>query len=101
MKWLFFIFLTGVVLVMLVGGVSYFFYKATEAPSVESAPYAIQTYSQDGMMVPSRVYYASEIRIQDGYPVIKTYWKLDGERYKKQNGEKTLPTNSRIIRREQ
>lgn len=99
MKWLFFIFVIGLISVIGVGGFGYFQMKAHDEPTLEDAPYVIQTFSQDGKMIPSRVYYAADVEIVDGKPVIKQYWTFDGGAYKKENKEKVLPENSRIVRR--
>lgn len=99
MKWLFFIFLIGLVIAVGVGGFGYVTMKMHEEPAIKDAPWVIQTYSQDGMSIPSRVYYASEVEMVNGNPVIKNYWTYNGQTYNKQSGEKELPANSRIVRR--
>ena len=99
MKYVFYIFLIGLVIFIIIGAFSYFFIKNQDPPSIKDAPYAFQTYSQDGVMVASRIYYAAEVAIINNKPVIKEYWTLDGKTYKKHGGEKELPENTRIIRR--
>lgn len=83
------------------GAVGYFEMKMNQPPSFEDAPWVAQTFSADDMMVPSRLYYVSEVAIIRGKMIIKDYWTFDGKRYKKHTGEKTLPENSRFIRRRQ
>lgn len=84
-----------------VGAAGYFEMKTNQPPSIEDAPWAAQTFSEDGMRIPSRLYYASEVAIIRGEMFVKDYWTFDGKRYKKHTGEKALPKNSRFIRRRQ
>lgn len=81
------------------GAVGYFEMKMNQPPSIEDAPWVAQTFSSDGMRIPSRLYYASEVAIIRGEMVIRDYWTFDGKRYKKHTGEMSLPKNSRFIRR--
>ena len=99
MKYVFYIFIIMLIIFFAVGAVSYFFIKSQDPPGVDNAPYAFQTYSQDTLMIPSRIYYATEVVIIDNKPVISNYWTLDGKTYKKHGGEKILPENTKIIRR--
>ncbi len=78
-------------LLMLIGGVLPFFYQPGSLPATSSANWAIQTYSTDGLHIPSRIYYAEKVEFRDGVPVISGYWTFDGEKYHKQRGEKALP----------
>ena len=99
MKYVFYIFIIGLVIVVAIGAVSFFYVKSLEPPSVEDAPYALQTFSQEDPIVPSRIYYASEVVIIDGKTILDTYWTIDGDKYKKHNGKKELPENTKVIRR--
>lgn len=106
MKWigriLFFGFLVFVVGIITVGAVSYFYSKGLQPPPVDKARYGLQTFSQDGMMIPSRVYYTNSVIIKDGKPVITDYWILDGSRFKQKSDKdgKELPANTKIVRRQ-
>lgn len=100
MKWLFFMFLIMLTIIIGVGGFSYLQIKMQSPPSIEDALWAVQTYSQDGDHIPSRVYYTSAIEIVGGKTVIQDYWIYDGSRYIKHSDEKELPKDSRIIRRQ-
>jgi len=94
----------GVILVlMIVLGVISFLFRLGEAPSISKAPWAIQTYSNDEMRIPSRYYYAESVDIIDGTPVITGYWTYDGKKYRHQRGDKAFPLaeygNIDIVRR--
>lgn len=93
------VFLSIVVLFLAVGAIGYVAAKAKEPPTIEDAPWAIQTFSQDGKMTPSRVYFVAEVTIEHGQPIMHEYWAFDGAKFKKYNKDKTLPANARIIRR--
>ena len=101
MKWILIIFLILLGVVLIIGGLGYLQLKSQTPPSVEDAPFAVQTYSQDDMKVPSRVYYPLDVKIINGHPIIKEYWSFDGSRYRKYNEEKELPENSKVIRRKE
>lgn len=75
-----------------------------EPPDAEKALWAIQTYSNDAMRIPSRVYYASTLEFDDaGTPIISNYWIFDGKEFHKQRGSKAFPStdygNIDIVRR--
>ena len=99
MKWFFRIILLGIAAVLLLGVYAYFSLKSTVPPEIEKAPYAIQTYSSDGMMIPSRIYYAEEVVIEGSVATINEYWSYDGEKYHKQKGEKEIPEPYKLVRR--
>jgi hypothetical protein len=93
-KWLPRIFLCGLVVWILSGVVGYYLNKPAAPPSVRDAPWVIQTYSNDILRVPSRVYYATDVEIkQDGTPVAKTYWSFNGNNYKKHSGTIEFPVS--------
>lgn len=98
-KWIGRLIFLGIVGGFLLGAYAYFGLKGTLPPDIESAPYAIQTYSSDGMMIPSRIYYADEVLIEGGVATISGYWSYDGEKYHKQKGEKEIPEPYKLIRR--
>src|SRR3990167_6461051 len=86
--------LIGIVfLLLLLGGViSFIMVSATESPSIDKALWAIQTYSNDAMRIPSRIYYAQKITyLEDGTPVIIGYWLLSGGKFKFVRGDKPFP----------
>ena len=78
-------------LLMLIAGVASFFIRPGEIPDVDKAPWSIQTYSNDEMRVPSRIYYAQELIMDDNTPVIVNYWTYDGEKYHYHKGELPFP----------
>jgi len=54
----------------------------TAAPGVDKANYSIQTYSQDELRIPSRIYYSQDIVIDGDYVFTKGYyWSFDGEKF--------------------
>jgi len=99
MKYIFLIFLIIVVLVLAAGGIAYLDIKTKEPPSIEDAPWAIQTFSQDDMRIPSRYYFVAEVTIEHGQPTMSEYWAFDGKRFKKYTDDKVLPPDSKIVRR--
>ena len=83
-----------IALLLFILGIASYFIRPGELPSVENAPFAIQTYSPDNMRVPGRIYIAEEIGyLGDGTPFIKNYWtlNLNGESYKRHRGVKEFP----------
>ena len=99
MKWIGRLFLLGVFSGLALGAYGYFSLKATMPPAIDSAPYAIQTFSSDGMMIPSRIYYAENVVIDGGSATVSDYWSYDGEKYHKQKGEKEIPEPYKLVRR--
>lgn len=82
------------ILYLIVGGVWFYFAsKGGNLPPVEDAPWAIQTFSNDEMRIPGRIYYASDIEIlPDNTPVAKApYWAFDGKDYYKVKEDKPFP----------
>lgn len=98
-KWIGRIFLLGVIAFIAIGAYGYLELKASEPPSMRDAQWACQTYSQDGSMIPSRIYFAADVEIVDGKAVISNYWAKEGDKFRKQKGTKELPENTRILRR--
>ena len=90
-KWIPRLILSVIILFVVGGVVTYLINKTTELPSIKDAPWAIQTYSNDEFLIPSRIYFAEEVEIVDGAPVITHYWNYDGERYKSHKGNKAFP----------
>lgn len=74
--------------VLLVVGALVFASAPDPAPSIEKAPYGIQTYTND---VPSRAYYAQNIRLEGNVPIVTGYWDFDGKDFKFHKGEKEFP----------
>jgi len=75
-------------LLLLVAGALVFATGPDEAPDIEKAPWGIQTYTDD---VPSRVYYAEDVRLEGNMPIIKGYWSFNGKKFKFNKGEKEFP----------
>ncbi len=81
-----------ILLLLVAGGVAYCQVNRTaQVPDVEKAPWVIQTYSNDAMRIPSRIYLAEMIDYDGDTPVIKNYWRLDGGRYIFVKGKKEFP----------
>ena len=103
MKWIGRIFMLMVIATLVscagAGAYGYITMQSMSPPDAENAPWALQTYSQDGMAIPSRIYYATDVEIVDGHPLISDYWILDGDKFKKGKDDKTLPANTKIVRR--
>ncbi len=92
-RWVPRLILCGIVLFVLIGVVAYFINKPPEPPSIEDAPWAIQTYSNDELRIPARVYYAASMELRGDTPVAIVYWDFDGKHYRKHGGEKVFPQN--------
>jgi len=74
---------------MVIGAVVSLFYKPGELPDNTRAEWAIQTFSNDDMRIPSRIYLAEKIRYDDdNTPIITNYWTYDGEKYIYHTGDK-------------
>ncbi len=82
-------------LTLLIVGVASYFWHPNDPPSVQDAPWVVQTSS--------RVYYAKEINTVKGSPAIRVYWTSDGGGWKKQKTElvfdKKLYGQVAIVRR--
>lgn len=102
-KWFFRLILCGIVLIIIIGVIAYIANRSTIPPSVESAPWAIQTYSNDELKIPSRIYLAETVEIVDGMAIATNYWRYDGKRYKRDRGDIVFPEelygNIKITRR--
>ncbi len=82
----------GLLLVlMLVAGTISFFNQPDIAPSMEDAPWAIQTYSNDAFHIPSRIYYAKKLEYIYNCPTIIGFWSFDGKDYKFSKESKSFP----------
>ena len=100
MKWIFRIFLLGFVVFIAVGAFAYFYLKGQEPPDIANAPFAIQTYSQDDLMIPARVYYAENVMVSGGILTMRVYWDKDGDRYHKHNEDKPILEPYKLVRRQ-
>jgi hypothetical protein len=99
-KWLGRFFVLGVLIVVIIGGVTYCDFRGTQPPSLEDAPYALQGYYEtDGLKIPTRIYYAEKIELVDGKALLETYWTLDGTKFKKHEGRKEVYPPYSVIRR--
>lgn len=78
-------------LMIIIGVITFFIPKNTEPPTVEKARYGIQTYSNDALKIPSRIYFTNSIGVVDGTTIIDGYWSYDGEKYKYHRDEKKFP----------
>lgn len=76
---------------LILAGIVSFIFRPGEAPSVEKAPWGIQTYSVDGLKTPSRYFLAESVEIIDGTPIMSNYWKFDGKYYQHIKDSKALP----------
>ena len=85
-------------LFILLGGIAFAVNKS-EPPSPDKAVYAIQTYSADGLKIPSRIYFTDEIVYDGNLPVVTDYWKFDGENYKRIKNERIFTEPVTIVRR--
>jgi len=72
-----------------------------EPPSREKAQYGVQTFSTDGFMIPSRIYFANEITYEGKIPSTSEYWWFDGEDYKHVKKNRVFNEPVEIIRRAQ
>lgn len=91
----------GAFLLLVILGGLVFATNNTEPPSPDKAQYAIQTYSDDGMRIPSRIYFTNEVVYNGNIPTVKDYWKYDGEKYQHVKSEKELTGIVTIVRRTQ
>lgn len=100
-KWIAFTMLAGVVVVLGIAGYAYFAVTAGQPPSLEKAPYALQAYYDDenGEKIPTRIYYAESIEIEEGFAVLMNYWTYDGKGYNKHEGMREIPPPYSIVRR--
>lgn len=80
------------IIIFVIIGVVSFFLRPGEAPSSIKAAYAVQTYSNDELRIPSRIYLCNEVSyLDDGTPVISDYYTYDGKGWHKQRGSKEFP----------
>lgn len=86
------------ILLMVVTGTFAYCARPGEAPAADKAPYAFQTYSQDEMKIPSRIYYSKAVEMVDNCPVIGPgYWTFDGKGYNYHKGTMELPENTKVV----
>jgi len=71
----------AIIAFIVLGGLAFFF-NNSEPPSPDDAQYGIQTYSDDGMRIPSRIYFTNEIVYEGNEPTVNDYWAFDGKDYK-------------------
>jgi len=82
-----------IILILIIGGVvSFIMSQPSQAPDASKAQWAIQTYSNDALRIPSRVYFAESVQYDDdNTPVITNYWSFNGQDYKYTRGDKEFP----------
>ena len=91
----------AVIVFIVFGSVAQLF-TGSEPPAADKAIYAIQSYTEvDGFKRPSRIYFTNEILYEDNLPVVKEYWRLDGEDYKHVKEERVFTEPITIVRRTQ
>lgn len=96
--WLFRIVIIAVFVLFGLGAIV-FLTDNTAPPPPDKAQYSIQTYSTDGMMTPSRIYFTDEIIPKGDTPIIKDYWWFDGENYKHVKKDREFTEPIKIVRR--
>jgi len=93
------------VLLFFLSGIPVFFLNRGAEPSVDKAPWAVQTYSYvNGEALPLRLYYGEEYSVMDGEPALAGYWSYDGKRYTYHKQVKLFPKSEwgavSVIRRQ-
>lgn len=87
--WIYRIIIIAVVVFIIYGLVNFYLNRPAEPPTLAEAPWAVQTFSNDGKYIPSRFYLANKVEIlEDGTPKITDYWTYDGKGYHHQDGER-------------
>jgi len=71
----------------------------SEPPLPDKAQYGIQTYSDDGLRIPSRIYFTDDIIYDGSTPKIDDYWWFDGESYKHVKKERVFNEPFTVVRR--
>lgn len=101
LKWLGFTVFIGIVIIIIIGVFAYFTLKSEQPPSISNAPYALQCFYEDenGLRVPTRIYYAESIEIVDGKAELNKYWSFDGEKYHRHDNIKPVEPPFTIVRR--
>lgn len=90
----------GFIILMLILGAVTFFSHPDQPPTVDEAQYAFQTYSQDEFKTPSRIYFSNDVELVDNCPVIGPgYWDFTGKVYNYHKESKTLPENTKMVKR--
>lgn len=68
-----------------------FFQSSNKPPSIEKAPFIVQTYTTDEFRLPSRYYYGESLEYVNGNPVLKgSWWSFDGKNYHRHEGDITF-----------
>jgi len=80
-----------IIIFLISGAIVWVIARGHEIPSVEKAPWAIQTYSPDLIKVPTRVYYVEALEIIDGVAVMSGFWYLKDGKYIYMDTDKPLP----------
>jgi len=101
MGWVLRIVVMLVVAFVFLGGALALVLGNSTPPSLDKAQYAIQTYSDDELRVPSRIYFTDEIIPEGNLPTVKDYWWFDGEKYKHTKELKVFTEPTKIVRRTQ
>ncbi len=88
--------LAFIALILFIGlGVWAYFRPDTPEPSVTIAPWVVKTSS--------RVYYAKQLKIEDGVPYVRGWWETDGRKYRYRDSEMAFPSSVygavKVIRR--
>lgn len=92
------------ILAVIVGVISFFVTHAVNVPpSIDKAPWVVQTFSYDSRVsangtvyqaaLPSRFYYAEQVRVTDNATDILDYWTFDGKHYHYVAGEMSFPVS--------
>jgi hypothetical protein len=83
-----------IVIIFLIISVFAFFFRPSIPPSVEKAPYVLQTYTNDQFRLPSRYYYGEAAEYIDGVLMLTGHWwNYDGKNYHKHKGDKPFPVD--------
>ena len=102
-RWIKRLILLAILGAIILGVMAFFANKAMEPPNVKDAPWAIQTYSNDDLRIPSRIFYAKEITIDEGTPTLHGYWSFDSRRYHFNKESRPFPVKDygeiKIVRR--
>jgi hypothetical protein len=100
-KWIPRVIVCVLILFVLTGVIAYWVNKPGDPPSAKEAPWAIQSYSDNVMKIPSRIYYAYDLESKPdgGVKLLSPYWSYNGVKYNKQSKPKDIAPPVDIIRR--
>jgi len=91
--------IVGLVLLFIGFGAIAFIANDSDPPLPDKAQYGIQTYSSDGLKIPSRIYFTDDIIYDGKTPIINDYWWFDGDSYKHVKKEKVFNEPFTVVRR--